>query len=179
MIEDVVNMLLRIPIAWNGVLLLIKSVGELNRALLRKSEPTGLCHSLSSSSPPAQLSHVRQYDTRGVGEGLDVFGHVDVRTSIDSALAADDAVREDAEILVVLVEEDDDAFLGLNICRNEDWDIGIGFFGIEGESDLGEAEGGEAVRDDSADCFCLKLRDWRVEAGCSGLPFMDSRWMML
>jgi hypothetical protein len=46
---------------------------------------------------------------------LDVFDHVDCRASIDTALAADDAVREDAEVLVVLIEENNESFLGLDV----------------------------------------------------------------
>jgi hypothetical protein len=167
MIEDVVDMLSRGTIARNGVLLTIKAEWELNRTLLGQRKPACLCDSLLSSSPPTQLSQVRQDDAgalgvrRGSGEGLDVFDEVDRRALVDSAFAADDAVREDAEVLIVFVEEDDDSLFGLDVGGDEDWEVGLGFFGVEGQTNLVETERGEAIGDDGADCFCLEVSYWK------------------
>lgn len=63
---------------------------------------------------------------------------------------------EDTKVILVLVEENDDSFLGLEIGGNEDGDIGGGFWGVEGEAYFGEVVGGEAIGDNFADCFCLE-----------------------
>lgn len=96
---------------------------------------------------------------------MDVLDEIDSRAFIDSILAADDSVREYSEILVTLVEEDDDSFLGVDVGGDEDWDMGFGLRGIEGKADFVEAEGSEAVGDEGADYFCtmsVSQRDLRV-----------------
>jgi hypothetical protein len=88
---------------------------------------------------------------------LDVFDKVDGRAFIDPTSAADDAMSEYAEVLIVLVEEDDDSLLSLDVGGDEDGEVGLGFFGTEGETDLVEVEGSEAVGNDVADCFCEEV----------------------
>lgn len=155
-IEDVIDMLRHVPVSRDGVLHLVETEGKLYCALLGKCKPGRLRNSLSSSSPPHQLAHVCQDDTGGVGEGLDVLDHVDSGTGVDSAWAADDAVGEDAEVIFVLIEEYDDAFLGLDVGRDEDREVWGCFCGVEWEAGFGEAEGGETVGDDVSDCFCWR-----------------------
>lgn len=89
---------------------------------------------------------------------MDVSDHVDGGANIDSTLAADNAVGEDAEVLVVFIEENDNSLLHADVGRDEDRDMGIVFLGIERETELGEVEGSEAVGNDSANCFCGDVR---------------------
>jgi hypothetical protein len=158
MVEDVIDMLGRALVTRDSVLLLIKAVRKLNSAVVRQRVPTRLSNGLLSASPPTELSHVGQDNARGIRERLDVFDHVDSRANVDTAFTADNAVGEDAEVLVVFVEEDDNSLRRLDVGRDEDRDMGIGFLGIEGKTDLGEVEGSEAVGDDSANRFCEDVR---------------------
>lgn len=57
---------------------------------------------------------------------MDILDEVDSRAFIDSSLTADDAVGKDAEILVVLVEEDYDPGVIVDLLRDEDWDVRFG-----------------------------------------------------
>ena len=81
---------------------------------------------------------------------------------VDSTFAPDDAMSEDAEVLVVFVEENNNSLLGLDVSGNEDWEAGLSFFGVEGKTKIVEPEGYEAIRDDGTDCSCSRMsyREW-------------------
>ena len=109
---------------------------------------------------------------------MDVLDEIDSRACIDPVLAADDSVRKYSEILVMLVEEDHDSFLGVDVGGDEDWDMAFGLSSIEGKADFVEAEKDEAVGDEGADYFCtmsVSQRDLQglrtghswIHAGCS------------
>jgi len=137
-VEDIIDVLFRGPVAGDRVLVRVEADWVLNRALLRERIPGGLRDCLLAPTPPLQLSQVRQYDSRSldISRGgdlrLDVLDEADGRALFDSTLASDDAVCEDAEILRVLVEENDHSFLVFDVGRDEDGDVGLGFLCTKG-----------------------------------------------
>ena len=73
----------------------------------------------------------------------------------DTACAADDAVREHAELLGGLAEEEDHARGGLEVGGDKDGDMREGGGCAEREGDREEVvRGGEAGVDESGDGFC-------------------------
>lgn len=50
-------------------------------------------------------------------------------------------MREDAEVLVALAKEDEDALLVLEVGGEEDWGVRIGEWGLKGKGEFGEVAG--------------------------------------
>ena len=158
MIEDVIDMLLRGPIARDGVLDEIKAVRILDQTLLWKRKPSCLCDRLLAPAPPFQLPQVCQYDAgrldiaRSGNLRLDILDEVDRRTLVNSSLASDDTMSEDAKILGMFVEEDNDSFLVLEVGGDEDGDMRFGLPCAEGQPNLFKADILETLSYDFADC---------------------------
>lgn len=69
---------------------------------------------------------------------------------------------DDAQLLLRLAEDDDDAGLGGQVGRDEDGDVGIAGGGVEGEGELGQTAevgqaGGDEVRDGLAEGEALAV----------------------
>lgn len=148
--------------------------GAAHRGALRASRG----EAAAALGPPPQLARVGEDDS---GDGifgasgatcmvailslvvvLNLFvleerpGNVHHAALVDSAGAADDPVRDHAELLLALSDDEDDAFLALEVGRDEDGDVGLGGRGAQGQGKLGQAQGLEARVDE----LCL---DGRVE----------------
>lgn len=90
------------------------------------------------------------------------------RTARDAAGPADHAVREHAERLRGLAEEEDHAAGGREVGGGEDWDVRFGGRGTDGEGDGGEVVfGGQAGVDFFDDGFCgvVSWDGWEVWGG--------------
>lgn len=61
---------------------------------------------------------------------------------------------ENAEILIIFVEEDNDALFSLETGRDEDGHVWLCLRCTERQSDLLKTKIGEALRDDTAHGFC-------------------------
>lgn len=71
---------------------------------------------------------------------------------------------KDTEILVVFVEEDDDPLLGLEVGGDKDGQVWFSFASAEGKSDDLKAKVDEAIGDDTADGFYIRVNmvlNWR------------------
>lgn len=66
-VEDVVDVLLGVGVSRDDILYLVKAVGILHGALLRKSVPRGLGDGFLATAPPSQLSHVGEDYARRIG----------------------------------------------------------------------------------------------------------------
>jgi hypothetical protein len=129
MIEDILHMLPRIPISRDGILFAIKAVGTFDGAGSRQGKPRGLRYGFLSPTPPAELSHVGQNNSRRaiisiisiLSLALNILHHVHRTPFIDPALSANDPMCEDSKVLCMLVEEDHNSLLLCQIGRNEDW----------------------------------------------------------
>lgn len=174
MVEDVLNVLGGAAIPRDGVILVIKAVGSTDGALLREKVPGRLSESLLSPAPPSQLAHIGENDTWGVGIGLDCLDEVDDRALVYSTWATDDAVREDTEVLRVLIEEYNDAFLFLEVGGDEYGDIGLGFLGSKGKANLLQTKVFEAAIDGLAEGFCLMLEAYTAMVAVSYRSFLHA-----
>ena len=85
---------------------------------------------------------------------LDGFHEINGRAGIETLLTADDAVGEDAEVLVALADVDDGTLGGREVRGDKDGDVGGGFGGVKWEAESLEADGVETVEDFVADA-CL------------------------
>lgn len=111
-----------------------------------------------------------------------VFNEIHCRTSVDPAVAADDAESEDPEVLRCFAEEEDGARRGGDVGGCEDGDVGDVGGGGEGEEVRFHAFCGEAGGDDGADCgwALVSLLLWWERGGDRGDKlFMASRWRSL
>lgn len=67
---------------------------------------------------------------------LDLADNRDERTFVDAATAVDDAHCKSSQHLRRLAEDDDDAFLGLDVGTHEDGDMGFILRGIPREANF-------------------------------------------
>lgn len=140
--------------------------GAAHRGALRASRG----EAAASLGPPPQLARVGEDDSGGGifgagGATCVVFipilmlvlivivleerpGNVYHAALVDSAGATDDPVRDDAELLLALADDEDDALLALEVGRDEDGDVGLGCRGVQGQGELGQAQGLEARVDE-------------------------------
>lgn len=86
---------------------------------------------------PDQLAWVSYHDLWGLfarsrsSTSLNCFHEIDSRAGIDTFVSTNDAVREDAEVLVAFTEVDDDSLCGGDVGGGEDRDVGKGLGGVE------------------------------------------------
>jgi hypothetical protein len=111
-------------ISGDGIHMLVEAVRRIDAAALREGVPRCLRYGFAALAPPSQLAHVCEDDARGRGPRLDMLNQGDCRAFADAARAADDAMGQDAEILGVLIEENDDARLMAEVARDEDGKLG-------------------------------------------------------
>jgi hypothetical protein len=84
------------------------------------------------ASRPAELAtigkdngwHGAALDTESLFEVLD---EANCTSDVDTSLTTNDSMREDAEILGVLIEENNDPLRSLEVIRNEYRDMWLGF----------------------------------------------------
>lgn len=156
-VEDVIDMLLGVPVARDCVLDGIEAIRVLNSTLVRKRKPGCLCNRLLAPTPPSQLSQIREDDTWRLDIAwaghlsLDVLDEIDGRTLINPSLASNDTMCEDTEVLCMFVEEDDHSLLVLDVLGDEDGDIGFGFLCAKGKSNLLEAKVLKTLSNEFAD----------------------------
>jgi len=85
-------------------------------------------------------------------------------------------MRENSEVLILLIEEDDDPLLGLNVGGDEDWDMSVGFFCTEREENFLKAKLFKTIMNDSFTCFFLEVSfSSGVLVAFRDIPFMASR----
>ena len=120
----------------------------------RQHVPLNRSQPLPALGPPPQLAGIGEHHARRAGvDGRALLGaeRVDEAENgavLDAAAAADDAVREHAEGLAGLAEEEDDAGLGGEGGGGKDGDVRVRGGRAEGERDFGQAGGFEAGVDD-------------------------------
>lgn len=114
--------------------------GVCNPALARKCAPARARYGTAAAAVPDQLARVRDDDAWIVLGGLN-RGYEVESAARGVGYLTDYTVGEDAEVLVLFTEEEDGAGGGEEVCRGENWDMGIGGGGRKGKA--GEAERGE------------------------------------
>jgi hypothetical protein len=138
MIEDIIDVLLGISVARDGVFDRVKAEWVLDRTLLRESIPSCLCDCLLASTPPSQLPWIGKYNTWSFriawagGLGLNVLDKINGGARVYSSLAPNYTMCEDTKVLCVFIEENNDPFLVFDVGRDEDGDVGLGFLCTKG-----------------------------------------------
>lgn len=145
-VEDIVDMFSGSSVAGNRVLLSITSERSLNSGLLWVSKPACLCHCLLQTSRPSELTHVGQNDggalivILGRLLRLDVFNHIDNGALVNSTFSTNNSMREDSNVLSVLIEQNNDSLLQADIARHVDWQVGLFECGAERKKERLETE---------------------------------------
>lgn len=157
LLEDVRGMVLGALAARDGVDGRVVVAALLHGALHRRALAAARVERALALGPPPRLAHVGEHDARRRGvalaarlllESLHDGRHAAL---VDATRAADDAVREDAELLVALAEDDYDAGLGLDVLAQENGQVRLGGLGAEGQDDFLQALGLEALVNEQLD----------------------------
>ena len=157
-------MLLSRPIAGDAILHRIDTHRPIDARSTRERVPRRHRHGHFPAAVPDQLAQIGDHDGcfGALGTRLGGFDEVDDRAGIEVFLA-ESAVGEDAEVLNVAAEEEDDAGCGAEIAGHKNRDVRLIWSGGLRESDGSQAQicvaEGEFPADADVEGFAVGFED--------------------
>lgn len=153
MLENIVDVFPVVAIPFNEAFLRIHRQGIVDGGFAWQAHPLAVRYCSALAAGPEELARVGDDDATGGVRGwnfVDGADEGDGGTGGDGVVA-DDAVCEDAEVVVAFTEEDGDAGGEGEVVAGEDIGVWRCWRSVEGDADFGEFEFLEAVEDDGSD----------------------------